>query len=226
MAAYTIPARQPGQKLNYRVAAKADRGEMFLYDLIGERWFGGIGASRVKSDLKAMGAVKTIDVHINSDGGNVFEGRAIQALLAQHGARIVVWIDGIAASIASIIAMAGHEIRMADGAFMMIHEAWGVTEGPSAEHRQRADLLDSINIKMVDTYAARSKQDRAQIATWMAEEKWMPANEAVDLGFADVVDVPLKAAAAVRNPAMFRNLPAALRPNRARALATIDALRG
>lgn len=207
---------------NYRMRAQGDAGEIYLYDTIGESWWGGgISAKRFADDLKALGKVKTIDVRINSDGGDVFDGRAIYAHLAEHPARIVAHVDGIAASIASLIAMAGNEIRMADGAFMMIHNAWGIAVGDGPEMRRMGDLLDSVSGSIADTYVARTKQGRTDVVAWMNEETWMTGQQAVDRGFADVLDEPVKAAASVRDASMFRHLPAALHPRRAAAAALI-----
>lgn len=222
----------------YKVQAKGDRGEIYLYDIIGSSWFGGISAKQFSADLKALGSVSTIDVRINSDGGDVFEGRTMYTLLAEHKARVVVHVDGLAASIASLIAMAGNEIRMADGSFMMLHNPWGVTIGDAADHRVRAELLDTIAATMRQTYAVRSKKDEGDVKKWMDAETWFTASEAKDVGLADIVAEPMKAAAAVRDiiaaadgrkvesHTRFKNIPAALRPNRAAALEKIAAMRG
>ena len=238
MPLHRLPRPANGRPVNYRMAAKAERGEIFLYDIIGSSWFGGISADQFRRDLRAMGAVKTIDLHINSDGGDVFDGRAIYSLLQEHEARIVVHVDGLAASIASLIAMAGDEIRMGEGTFMMIHNAWGVSVGESKEMRRTADLLDSVTSQIRDTYATRTGNTDAQLRTWMDEETWLTAADAKANGFADVVAEPVKAAAlvirdlvpakggrTVRAEERFRHLPAPLRPNRARAEAAIAALR-
>lgn len=212
--------------LNYSVKAKADAGEICLYDIIGAGWFGGISATQFAVDLKALGPVKTIDLRINSDGGDVFEGRAIAARLNEHSARIVVHVDGLAASIASIIAMTGDEIRMADGSYMMIHNAAGGCLGGAEDMERMAGLLRSVDGTLVDTYVAHTGNTAAAVQAWMEAETWFTAKEAVANGFADIVDEPVKAAASVRDPAVFRNLPAALRPRRAAALKTIAAIRG
>ena len=105
--------------LGYRISAKgADRAEILIYEDVGEGWFGGVSAKQFADDLKALGAVSTIDVRINSYGGDVFEGFAMYRQLVEHKARIVVHVDGVAASIASVIAMAGNEIEIAPLAFM------------------------------------------------------------------------------------------------------------
>lgn len=212
----------PKRPLNYRMAAKgADAADVYLYDTIGG-W--GISAAQFKNDLKALGTPKTIDLRVNSDGGDVFEGRAIYTQLAQHSARIVAHVDGIAASIASLICMAADEIRMADGAFMMIHNAWSFTIGNAAEHQRMVDLLNSVDGTVQETYAARTGQAAADIKRWCDDETWMTATEAVARGFADVKDEPVKVAAALRDPSRFRNLPAQLRPNRVAAAAALQAM--
>jgi ATP-dependent protease ClpP protease subunit len=210
----------------YRMQAKADRGEIQLYGVIGESfWTEGITLKQFAKDLKSLGKVSHIDLRINSDGGDVFDGRGMYSLLAEHQAKIVVHVDGLAASIASLIAMAGDEIRMADGAFMMIHNPWGGAIGDAKEMRRMADLLDSVRDTLVTTYMARTNNKREKIVAWMDDETWMPADEAKKNGFADVVAEPVKAAARVTKPEIYKNLPSAFRPNRlaaARAIASIE----
>ncbi len=210
------------RKVNYRMVAKgADAAEVYLYDSIGG-W--GISAAQFKDDLKSLGAPKTIDLRVNSEGGDVFEGRAIYTQLAQHSARVVAHVDGIAASISSLICMAADEIRMADGAFMMIHNAWSFTIGNAADHQKMMDLLNSVDSTMRETYAARTGQTLADVQKWCNDETWMTATEAVARGFADVKDEPVKVAASLRDPSRFRNLPAMLRPNRLAAAAALASM--
>lgn len=236
---HQLPTAREPREPNYRVEAKAgDVGEIVLYGIIGESWFGGISANQFSRDLKALGNVKTINVRINSDGGDVFEGRTMYTLLAQHPARIVTHVDGLAASIASVIAMAGDEIRMADGSYMMIHRAWGVAIGNEDDMTRTADLLRSVSGSLAETYVARTGNDRAKVDAWMRDETWFTAAEAKEAGFADVVDEPVRAAAAVVHdlvsakdgrvvPAASRfvNLPSALTPARLRAAAAMERLR-
>jgi ATP-dependent Clp protease, protease subunit len=233
----TVHALKSGEKkLDYKMSAKGERGEIYLYDFIGSNW--GIGANQFAKDLKALGAVSTIDLRINSDGGDVFEGRSMYSLLADHKARIVVHVDGLAASIASLIAMAGDEIRMADGSYMMIHKAWGIAIGNDDEMDRVSALLRSVSGTLADTYVARTKQTRAAVDKWMADETWFTAAEAKKNGFCDVVAEPVKVAASLRDlvakndgrkigaVSRFKNIPAALRPNRAAAMEKIAAMRG
>jgi ATP-dependent protease ClpP protease subunit len=207
----------------YRMAAKGDRGEIYLYGAIGGDFFGGgVSAKQFADDLKAMKSVKTIDLRINSEGGDVFDGKTMYSLLRDHGAKIVVHVDGLAASAASFVAMAGDEIMIAEGAFIMIHNPWTVAVGNAADLRQTADLLDTVGQTIADVYAARTKQPMAKITQWLADETWMTADESVKNGFADTMVANLKVAASVREPSRYKHLPSALFPKRAAALAKIE----
>lgn len=210
----------------YRMTAKSgSSAEILMYGPIGGDYFGdGITADRFAKDLRGLGKVSAIDLRINSEGGLVFDGRTIYSLLADHPAKITVHVDGLAASIASLIAMAGDEIRMADGAFMMIHDAWGVAIGNGAEMRRTADLLDSVSGTLVDTYAARTRNSTAQIKQWMTDETWMPAKDALANGFCDSVCEPVRVAASLSRPERFKNLPRSLQPNRAAAAQALAVL--
>lgn len=212
----------------YRMAKRgSDRAEVYLYGVIGQDWFGdGITAKRFADDLKALGkGIKTIDLRINSEGGDVFAGKAMYSLLVEHEAKIVVHIDGLAASAASFIAMAGEEINIAEGAFVMIHEAWTVAIGGADDMRRTAGLLETVNETIVEVYVARTKNKTDDVKKWMSDETWMTGKEAVKKGFADKVVDNLKVAASVRDPSKFKHLPAALQPNRAKAEAAIAAMK-
>jgi ATP-dependent protease ClpP protease subunit len=217
--------RDKNRPLDYKVEitnAKSQIADIFIYDMIGG-W--GITAENFAKDLKLLGDVKTINLHINSDGGDVFDGRAIFSLLVQHSARVVTHVDGLAASISSLIALAGNEVRMADGSFFMIHNAWGVGIGEAKDLRKVADLLDSVNNSIIDTYQSRSGKSREEIVSWMDAETWMTATEAKTNGFADVVSEPLKVAAQLSDPYSFKRPPSALMPNRVSALSSIQKAR-
>lgn len=214
----------PGAKTasGYRFIAKGESATIFIYGIVDSMagFFGdGVTAKMISEDLKKAGKVSSIDVRINSPGGDVFEGRAIYTLLRNHGARIVVHVDAEASSIASLIAMAGDEIRMAEGSLMMIHCAWTCYCGNSTEMRKQADLLDTVDQTLIDTYAKRTKQDAKKIKKWMEDETWMTAEEAVKLGFADIVADPVKVAALAFDRAKLgvHNIPKQLQPNRAKA---------
>src|SRR5690606_22209384 len=142
-------------------------------------WMGtGISAERFVQDLQAIKA-QHIDVRINSVGGSVFEGNAIYNALVRHPARVETYIDGIAASIASVIAMAGERIHIAANAFIMIHNPHGVVWGEAADMRKMADTLDTIRGSLVGTYPRRTGLDPAQPEAWMDAETGGQAGEAV-----------------------------------------------
>lgn len=177
----------------FRIQAK-DQGsaEILIYDEIG---FFGITAKQFIEELKALGDVKNITLRINSPGGDVFDGLAIFNVLQGHPAEILVMIDGIAASIASVIAMAGDRIIMPDNAFMMIHDPTGVVIGTAEDMRKLADNLDSIKTALVSAYRKKSGQTDEKIMELMSEETWLTGQEAVDLKFADEVSEPAQIAA-------------------------------
>lgn len=195
----------------FRITCKDDHAEILLYDVVGADWFGGITAKQFADELKQAKNAKTIDLRINSPGGDVFDGFTMFTLLKSHKATINVFVDGLAASIASVIAMAGDSIEMATNAMMMIHDPWAVAVGNAAEFRKRADLLDKVGDSIVDTYASRSTSDADDIRQWMGDETWMNADEAVDRGFADRIGDEMAIAACIRPELMrFKNIPARL----------------
>jgi len=197
----------------YAVKARADQSaEILIYEDVGQGWFGGVSAKQFAADLKALGNVKTIDVRINSYGGDVFDGLAIYQQLVRHQAAIITHIDGVAASIASVIAMAGSEIRIAEAGWLMIHDAWGLAIGNAAEMRRQADLLDSVTQQVAGVYQARTSKPIEDIRAWMADEKWFNAADAIDAGMATSMAENLRVAAhaAPSQHAKFRHLPTAL----------------
>jgi ATP-dependent Clp protease protease subunit len=226
MTVHRLPAKKkPAAEISgYRLEAKgSDEAVMYIYGAIGGDWFGeGVTAKQVADDLKALGKVKEITVRINSEGGNVFDGKAIYSLLVENKATINVKIDGLAASAASFIAMAGNSIEISEGAFVMIHDAYGVSFGRAEDMRAYATLLDTVNGTIREVYSARTKQTDAQVNKWMKDETWFTAKEAVANGFADKMTENLKVAASINNPRAFKKLPAVLRPQNARACKALD----
>src|SRR5690606_3778965 len=140
-----------------------------------------------------------------------FEGTAIYNALARHPAHVDVYIDGIAASIASVIAMAGDKIYIASNAYVMIHNPQGMVWGEAADMRKMADTLDTIRGSLIGTYARRTGQPAEQIGAWMDEERWFDAEQAVEFGFADEVvegrEIDARIAACLTS---YRNVPPAL----------------
>lgn len=221
-------ATQQAGLSGYKMIAAKDNSpaEIYLYGIIGGGGlFGpsGISANQFRQDLKALGDVKAIDIHVNSEGGDVFEGKAIYSQLAQHPARINMIVDGLAASAASFICMAGNTIAVNEGGFMMIHRAWSFAMGTSEDLRKTADLLDAVDGTLADVYAARSGQDVATVKQMMSDETWMTAEQCKEMGFADKIIQNVKVTTNVVDPGRFKNLPAALRPNRIAALRSIGA---
>lgn len=182
----------PQNKSWYRIENKAGaEATIYIYDEI-SLW--GISAKQFVKDLNDVTA-KTINLRINSPGGNVFDGITIHNSLKEHAATVKVQVDGLAASIASIIAMAGDEIRMAKNSFMMIHNAWTFTAGNAEELRKLAETLDKIDATLVQTYQDKTGSPSADIKQMMADETWLNADEALAKGFADVVGDPVEAQA-------------------------------
>lgn len=210
----------------YRMVNRAGRGEVYLYGPIGMSWFGdGVTAKQFAKDLKELGSVSAIDLRINSEGGSVPEAEAMYTHLVEHRAKVTAHIDGMAASAASFIAMAGDEILISDSGFVMIHDARMLEYGTADDFRRAADLLDRTTEKIVQKYAKRTKNDEAKIRDWMKDETWFIGEEAVANGFADKVVENLKVAAVVSRPDLFKHLPAALMPKRASARAALAELR-
>ena len=151
-------------------AAKDTGGDLllYLYDEIGESfWSQGITAKAIAQEIENAAKPTSITLRINSPGGDVFEGLAIMNLIRSQGVPVTVMVDGLAASAASIIAMAGDRIVMADNALLMIHNAWSVAVGDAAEMRKTADLLDKVSGTLRDTYARRSGQSADAVASMM-----------------------------------------------------------
>lgn len=198
--------------MNVQFKARGSRGEIWLYEQVGESFWGeGISAKAFQKELTALGKVSTINLRINSPGGDVFDGFAIYNQLKQHPARVEVDVDGVAASIASIIAMAGDEIRMAANSLLMIHNPHGMAIGDEDEMNRVAALLKTIKGNLVDTYVARTGIDKGKVADWMDDETWLTAQAAVENGFADRVTEEARVSACFDYFRNFRNVPAALK---------------
>lgn len=200
-------ALKPG---HVRINAQSGEGEaeVLIYGDIGGGWWDeGITGESISKQIAELD-VDTINVRINSGGGLVFEGLAIYQAFARHDARIVVHIDSIAASIASVIAMAGDEIRISEGANLMIHKPWSGVWGDANALRKEAEILDQLQAGLINIYEARTDASREDLEAWVNAETWFLGQQAVDAGFADVI-VPAKkkkaAASAMLN--YFKNTP-------------------
>lgn len=184
-------------------------GELYLYDEI--NMYFGITPTAVTDALKALGSVDELHVYIDSPGGNVFAGITIHNLLKRFEAKKIVFIDGIAASIASYVVMAGDEVRIASNGRMMIHDAWGYVAGNARELRAIADKLDSVTGTIREAYVARTGRPDSEVKAWMEDETWMTASEALANGFADSIEEMTAAKVEDNTSALYakyRNTPA------------------
>lgn len=187
--------------------------ELLIYDVIGRDFWGeGVDATGVVNFLAEQDDDAEIHVRINSPGGSAFDGAAIYNVLAQSDRRVVVHIDGLAASAASLVAMAGDEIRMASNAIMMIHNASGITVGTAADHEKSIEMLRTVDESMAKAYAARGGLGLPDVKEIMDAETWMGAEEAEGYGFADIITEPKEASASwgrsgERIVASFRKSP-------------------
>lgn len=166
--------------------AAGDVLELTMLDIVGEDWWtgGGITSKGVQQKLSAYPKAKTIKILLNSPGGDAFEGLAVQSILRRHGAHIQVEVVGLAASAASIIAMAGDDIAMHEGSLMMVHQPWTFAVGDADEMRTTAEFLDKVNSSGLDVYCRRTGRERKDVAELVAAETWMTAHEAVKEKFA------------------------------------------
>jgi ATP-dependent protease ClpP protease subunit len=170
-----------------RAVAKGDN-VITMYDVIGEDWWtgGGITAKKVASQLRAIGD-RDVEVHINSAGGDMFEGIAIYNVLREHPQNITVKVMGMAASAASIIAMAGDTIEIGAASFLMIHNCWVLAVGNRHDMAETAAWLEPFDTAMRDVYVARTGQKAEDVAKWMDDETWLSGSVAIERGFADVL---------------------------------------
>lgn len=193
-------------------AEKADSVDLYIYDVVGDSWTGNDAAALVKeiSNYKK----KHVNVRINSPGGSVFDGVAIYNAIKSHEGGATTYIDGLAASIASIIALASDRVVMADNAMMMIHNPSVLSFGEAKDLRKDADTLDQIKETLINTYAAKTKKEREKIAADMDAETWFTASEALAYGLVSEISSPMKAAACVSQSVAetlgFRRAPESL----------------
>ena len=190
MQLYRDNAQRPKQFTNL-VNVAGDSATIYLYDMISADW--GVSALSVIEAIAQAGDAKILNVHINSPGGDVFEGRAIMAALSAFKGKTVARIDSLCASAATSIALACDEVVMADGAFFMIHNASGMAWGDKQTLRDTADVLEKVEGAIVSDYVQKTGKDQAEIRALMGAETWFTANEAMEHGFVDAIDKGKKA---------------------------------
>ncbi len=175
-------------------AARAHSGvaELSIYDEIGAY---GVPAKAFINELKSLGDVSDLTLRLNSPGGSVFDGIAIYNALKRHPAKVTITVDGLAASIASVILCAGDEVIMPKNAMIMIHDPSAMVMGNAADMRSMADALDKMRDGLVSAYQDKTGYTPEEIIQWMAEETWFDAEEALEIGFADQLEEPVAMAA-------------------------------
>lgn len=185
-----------------------DGGEadVYIYDVIGWPWYPAADFIREFNAIQA----DTINIHINSPGGDVWDARAIRAAIQRHSARTIAHIDGLAASAATSIALAADEVFMADGGFFMIHKSWSFSIGNADEMNKWADLLDKIDHAIARDYMRKTGLGEEEVLAMMAAETWFTAEAALEAGFIDrIADQP--AAENRFNLSAYENAPQALK---------------
>lgn len=172
-------------KWNSGIRAASSDNTISVLDVIGEDFWGeGVTARRISAALRAIGDNDVV-VNINSPGGDMFEGLAIYNLLRAHSGKVTVNILGIAASAASIVAMAGDEVQIGRGAFLMIHNCWAFSAGNRHDFAKLANDMEPFDKSMADIYVARSGQSEEVVSQMMDNETYIGANDAIEKGFAD-----------------------------------------
>lgn len=197
--------------LSYAPRASADDvPTIYIFEQIGKDWWSeeGVSARDFQQALQEIGPTAELIVEINSPGGNVWDGLAIYNMLRGHGAKVTTRVTGLAASIASIIALAGNTVEMSESALFMIHKASGLQAGNADEMRKMADMLDKHDEVLAGIYAAKTGKTTAKITELMAAETWFSGPEAKAGGFIDAL-INLPAAQASFDLSRFRRVPAA-----------------
>ena len=169
---------------NFRVAVTDTSAEIMLYDEIG--WLG-VTAAQFKQELDAI-TVPNITLRVNSPGGEIFDSLAIFNAIREHPATVTARVDGLAASMASVIALAADRVEMADNAFYMIHNPWSLVVGNAADMRKEADILDKVTGSLLSIYGEKTGLPEDELQALLGAETWFTAAEALEAGFVDAVD--------------------------------------
>ena len=186
-----------------------DRPAVYLYGVIGDE-YGGITSDDFRKELAQIPSKQAIDLHIHSDGGSFFDGVAMHSAISQRKGAVNVVVDGLAASAASLVAMAGDSITMAKHSWMMIHEAHGAMRGRAADFRTAADRLDATNGEIMSIYANRWKGSSEELRAALDAETWLDAEQSVAMGLADNVGESLSIAACIDRTFGYKHAPDAL----------------
>lgn len=183
---YSARSGNNGFQVHNKSATKA---EIVIYAAIGQDYWGDgstVSAKTISDELKKLpDTVNEITLRLNSPGGDVFEGVAIYNRLKQHKAKITVYVDGLAASIASIIALCGDKVIMGEGALYMIHLPWTFSMGDRMALENTINRLMDVEEQLLGIYAKKSKKDKSEIRKMLEDETWMDADQAIEFGFVD-----------------------------------------
>ena len=169
------------------IKAESAPDTVYLYDVIvDDDYWGGISAQTLLSQIQAVQG-DTLHLRINSPGGDVFAARVVEQALRECKPRVVVHIDGLVASAATFLAMAGDETIVAPGGMMMIHRAWTLACGNADDLMDMAAIMEKVDTTIAETYAAKTGKDVGELMALMTAETWMTAQEALDMGFVDAI---------------------------------------
>lgn len=171
------------EKQPVNLVRNASEASLHIYDVIDAYW--GVSALSVIDAIAQAGDAKTLNVYINSPGGDVFEGRAIMAAISRFKGNTIAHIDSLCASAATSIALACNEVEMSEGALFMIHNASGMAWGDKTAMRDTANLLEKVEGSIITDYTNKTGKPAEEIAAMMDAETWMTAKEALDNGFID-----------------------------------------
>lgn len=172
--------------------ADAKQAEVMIYDEIG---LYGVDAKSFIEEIKTIPNDTPVLLRINSPGGSVIDGLAIYDAISRLPQKVTARIEGIAASMASVIALAADEVVMSENSLFMIHNVWGGEVGESGDLRKAADLMDKMGERLVSIYVSKTGKSEEVIRNWMNKETWFNSQEAVDAGFVNAVEEPIKMAA-------------------------------
>ncbi len=192
----------------WKIYAKTkDIGEVYIYgEITSEEWFeDDVTPQKFKKELDALGSIKELNIYINSIGGDVFAGQAVASLLQRVDAKKHVFIDGLAASIATMPLTIADKVTIADRGMIMIHNAWSFVSGTAKDMLERAKVLEKIDGVLVSGYAKLTGKTDEEIREWMAAETWMTAQEAVDRGFAHEISEAMEVAACLQDKTLIVN---------------------
>lgn len=199
----------------FKIKNEAQRATVYIYGTIGEDWWSPEDENRAKEFAQTLDALspKPVDIRIDSCGGDVYEGFAIASAIQRYEGETHVYVDGIAASAASYIALMADAVTVYQYSMIMIHNAWCITAGNAEELRDDADKLDALDKTIAGIIAARSGMDLDDVLAAMAAETWYTADEAVAAGMADeLVETESRFAASIDRELMarYRNAPASV----------------